>query len=95
MTPFNTYIKLRDGDNDLYLLRVSRVSSMLSQNNKQQHVVSLGETLQSIAFKYYGDSGYWGDIAEFNGIMDPFSISDSMDNPDKKEIYPKMVLQIP
>lgn len=39
-----------------------------------QHTVLEGETLQNIAFKYYGDSGRWGDIATFNGIVDPFNI---------------------
>lgn len=37
------------------------------------HVMMDGETLQSIAYKYYGDSGYWYVIAEANQIISPFN----------------------
>lgn len=37
------------------------------------HVVMDGETLQSIAYRYFGDSGYWYVIAETNQIINPFS----------------------
>lgn len=37
-----------------------------------QHTVLEGETLQSIAFRYYGDSGLWYKIALMNDIMNPF-----------------------
>lgn len=37
------------------------------------HTVKEGETIQSIAFKYYGDSGLWGRIADANGIFNPFT----------------------
>jgi nucleoid-associated protein YgaU len=37
------------------------------------HTVMDGETLHSIAFRYYGDSGYWYQIAEANKIINPFS----------------------
>lgn len=40
-----------------------------------RHTVLEGETLQSIAFKYYHDSGRWADIADFNEIVDPFNIN--------------------
>lgn len=36
------------------------------------HTVLDGETIQSIAFKYYGDSGLWGVIADVNDILNPF-----------------------
>lgn len=39
----------------------------------QVHVIREGETLASIAFQYYGDSGYWGQIALYNGILNPFT----------------------
>lgn len=32
------------------------------------HTVKAGETLHSIAFKYYGDSGRWVEIADVNSI---------------------------
>ena len=36
------------------------------------HSVLEGETIQNIAFKYYGDSGMWGVIADANDILNPF-----------------------
>lgn len=39
------------------------------------HTVMEGETLQNISFKYFGDSGRWGDIAALNDIIDPFDIT--------------------
>lgn len=36
------------------------------------HTVLEGETIQSIAFQYYGDSGYWGIIADINNVYFPF-----------------------
>lgn len=41
-------------------------------NIKKTHIVTIGETLQSIANRYYKDSGSWYRIAEYNGIIDPF-----------------------
>jgi hypothetical protein len=38
------------------------------------HILSLGERLDTLAFKYYGDSDYWWVIALANRIMDPFSL---------------------
>lgn len=36
------------------------------------HTVLEGETIQNIAFRYYGDSGMWGVIADANDILNPF-----------------------
>lgn len=36
------------------------------------HTVLPGETIQSISFQYYKDSGYWGAIADVNDILNPF-----------------------
>lgn len=36
------------------------------------HDVIDGETIQSIAFQYYGDSGQWYKIALANNILNPF-----------------------
>lgn len=41
--------------------------------NPKVHVIRQGETLASIAYAYYKDSGYWGRIALFNGIINPFT----------------------
>lgn len=38
-----------------------------------QHTVKDGETLQSIAFRYYKDSGKWYLIAEANRIVNPLT----------------------
>ena len=77
-TPYNvdeTFIlNYPDGEYSLerlditYLLKASDVT----------HTVIEGETLQSIAFKYYKDSGRWGDIATINEIVDPFDIAPGM-----------------
>lgn len=37
-----------------------------------QHTVLEGQTLQSISFQYYGDSGKWYIIALANDILNPF-----------------------
>ena len=43
-----------------------------------------GETLQNIAYRYYGDSGKWYLIAEANNILNPF-----------QELEPYQILRIP
>ena len=43
-----------------------------SSSNDLQHTVKDGETLQNIAYRYYGDSGKWYLIAEANQILNPF-----------------------
>lgn len=48
------------------------------------HTVKEGETLQSIAYQYYGDSGRWGKIMLANNLLDPFT-----------EVKPYMQLIIP
>ena len=45
-----------------------------SVNILAEHIVKEGETLQSIAFRYYGDSGYWTRISSYNRIINPFSL---------------------
>lgn len=37
------------------------------------HTVKDGETLQSLSYQYYGDSGYWGLICRANKILNPFT----------------------
>lgn len=41
---------------------------------KAEHIVKEGETLQSIAYQYYGDSGYWTRILSYNRIINPFNL---------------------
>lgn len=40
--------------------------------NYEMYTVKEGDTLQNIAYKYYGDSGYWHYIMEMNDIVNPF-----------------------
>lgn len=37
------------------------------------HTVVEGENLPAIAYKYYGDSGLWANIAIYNNILNPFT----------------------
>lgn len=48
------------------------------------HTVVEGETLQSIAFQYYKDSGLWYILAEINIILNPF-----------EELEPGTLIRIP
>lgn len=61
---------LNYGDGDYSL--EAPIPSVPSSSNDIQHTVKDGETLQNIAFRYYGDSGKWYIIAEANGILNPF-----------------------
>ncbi len=42
---------------------------------KRTHQVQVGDTLDRIAARYYGDSTKWRDIATLNGIADPLDLS--------------------
>jgi len=42
---------------------------------KRTHQVQVGDTLDRIAARYYGDSTKWRDIAILNGIADPLDLS--------------------
>lgn len=72
-TPYriqDTYeLRYDDGESSL-----ERSEPIFPDNIPVTHTVLEGETLQSIAFRYYGDSGKWGDIATFNGIINPFDL---------------------
>lgn len=62
-------LKYPNGD---YSLERAIPSPILSDSD-QIHTVMDGETLQSIAYSYFGDSGYWYQIAEANLIINPLS----------------------
>jgi hypothetical protein len=42
---------------------------------RRTHQVQVGDTLDRIAARYYGDSTRWRDIASINGIADPLDLS--------------------
>lgn len=69
-SPYNQAYVLNYGDGDYSLEAVQ--ASVPSSSDDLQHTVKDGETLQNIAYRYYGDSGKWYLIAEANGILNPF-----------------------
>lgn len=69
-SPFSNATVFNYGDGELTL--ESDTSDVISVNPKL-HIIKDGETLASIAFRYYGDSGYWGRIANYNKILNPFT----------------------
>ena len=65
-------IEFNDGTGDVLVERDEyRMPSLTPQ---AVHTVVPGDTLQSIAYQYYGDSGYWMAIADINNI--PFEFRD-------------------
>lgn len=64
----STLVKYSDGDVSLEPQR----PSVSASSSDIQHTVLEGETLQNIAFRYYGDSGLWYLISEANNILNPF-----------------------
>lgn len=71
------------GDGDIQVERVPAQPTLLG-TIKTVHTVLEGETIQNIAFKYYGDSGYWMNICDVNSIYNPLT-----------ELKPGMELYIP
>lgn len=65
---------------DAYLIKYPEGDVSLERNTYtpslgmqlRTHTVKEEETIQSIAFRYYGDSGAWYKIADVNGIYNPF-----------------------
>ncbi len=46
-----------------------------SRQGRRRHVLTEGETLQSIAWAEYGDAKLWRAIATFNGLDDPMRVA--------------------
>lgn len=69
-SPYNNAYALKYNDGDYSL--EAKPSIVPESPNDIQHTVKDGETLQNIAFRYYGDSGKWYIIAEANKILNPF-----------------------
>lgn len=69
--PYKNSIVVDFADGDISL---DRIPLSISDVTDLQiiHTIVEGETLQNIAFKYYGDSGRWTDIADINSIYDAF-----------------------
>lgn len=81
-SPYDNGFTLNYGDGDYSL--ESYPLLIPSSPNDFQHTLKEGETLQNIAYRYYGDSGKWYIIAEYNNIINPFT-----------ELKGGMVLMIP
>lgn len=69
-SPYNNAYALKYNDGDYSL--EAKPPIVPESPNYIQHTVKDGETLQNIAFRYYGDSGKWYIIAEANKILNPF-----------------------
>ena len=41
---------------------------------QRRHILQRGDSLGVIASREYGNAGYWRQVADFNGIKDPFSL---------------------
>lgn len=66
--PYSDSVVILFDNNDIILERqtLKKIKDVLV------HTVKEGETIQSIAFQYYGDSGYWVYICDLNHIFNPF-----------------------
>ena len=77
MNPYSGGYIIDFGDGDMILEKPRTVST--TPLNKT-HTVLEGETLQNIAFRYYGDSGYWTLIAEAHNLFFPLrELEDGME----------------
>lgn len=81
-SPYNNAYALKYNDGDYSL--EAKPPIVPESPNDIQHTVKDGETLQNIAFRYYGDSGKWYIIAEANKILNPF-----------KELEMRTLIRIP
>lgn len=81
-SPYNNAYGLQYDDGDVSLERIPY--EYIPSDNDLYHTVIDGETIQSIAYKYYRDSGLWYIIADVNSIYNPIS-----------EIVPGLQLLIP
>lgn len=70
--PYGTSSVVYDlGNGDISLERVPKQAGITTKSSTI-HTVKDGETIQGIAFQYYGDSGKWVDIADLNSLYFPF-----------------------
>lgn len=71
VSPYTNCYAIDTEDGDLYVER--RTFKRIPSDESIVHSVKEGETLQNIAFQYYGNSGYWGIIGDANNIYDAFN----------------------
>lgn len=82
--PYESGYVIDYGDGDFSL--ESNLGILRTELPETIHTFIEGETLHSIAYKYYGDSGLWYHIANANSILNPW---------DTNELYPGRILNIP
>lgn len=70
-SPYRDAVKIIYDDGSSSLERVEPL--YIITGDEPIHTVVDGETLQSIAYQMYGDSGLWYKIADVNNIVDPFN----------------------
>lgn len=66
---------------DAYLVKYPEGDSSLERNpytpssttTTKLYTVREGDTIQNIAFRFYGDSGSWYKIADTNNLVQPFT----------------------
>lgn len=71
LSPYTDAVRIRYDDGSTSLERVE--TEYIRNGNERIHTVMDGETLQSISYRYYKDSGLWYKIADANNIIDPFT----------------------
>lgn len=81
-SPYSDSYGLSYDNGDVSLERVPYTHT--SSDNDCIHTVMDGETLQNLAYQYYGDSGLWDIIADANGVINPLT-----------DVTPGLILIIP
>lgn len=76
ISPYTNPTVVREASGESYLLEYPQddAGQQLYNPILATHIVKEGETLQSIAYQYYGDSGYWYRLVAFNNIINPFEL---------------------
>lgn len=69
-SPYDGGYSIRYDEGDYSLESVPQIVPLSSDDI--QYTLQEGETLQGLAYTYYGDSGKWAIIAEANNILNPF-----------------------
>lgn len=70
-SPYTDSVLIQYSDGNQTLERIPFVYTV--DGTEKIHTVLSGETLQSMAHKYLGDSGLWYKISDANNLIDPFT----------------------
>jgi hypothetical protein len=72
--PYKRALEEYYNDSDEPMLLNPEPVQYVPANNDIYHLVSEYETLDTLAFNYYGNSKYWWVIAHANNILNPFDL---------------------